>query len=304
MLCMGIAADEIERKIRTAGAGWAIGPYRGVAASDYAPVSPHPDRPGAVLARTQSYLRDAQRVLALTGAGISTESGIPDFRGPQGVWTRDPDAEKLSDIRYYLSDPEIRKKAWRSRLDSPAWGARPNAGHAALVALEQRGKLTGIITQNIDGLHQIAGNRPDRVVEMHGTMRRVRCMSCSYQVPMEVIAERLHAGEPDPDCPDCGGILKSATISFGQALVAKDLMRAEVLARECDLLLAVGSTLSVYPVAAVVPTAKQSGAKVVIANAEPTQMDALADAVLRGKIGELLPKIVAGITECGPNRVP
>jgi len=257
---------------------------------------PHADPPKAVLGRAQWYLRDAQRVLALTGAGISTESGIPDFRGPQGVWTRDPDAEKLSDIRYYLSDPEIRKKAWRSRLDSPAWEARPNAGHAALVALEQRGKLTGIITQNIDGLHQIAGSRPDRVVEMHGTMRHVRCLACSYYVPMQVIAERLHAGEPDPDCPDCGGILKSATISFGQALVPEDLMRAEALARECDLLLAVGSTLSVYPVAAAVLIARQSGAKIVIVNAEPTEMDALADAVLRGGIGELLPRIVEGST--------
>jgi len=257
-------------------------------------MSPDADPPDAALARAQSYLRNAQCVLALTGAGISTESGIPDFRGPQGVWTRDPDAEKLSNIRYYLSDPEIRKKAWRSRLDSPAWEARPNAGHAALVALEERGKLSGIITQNIDGLHQIAGNRPEKVVEMHGTMRHARCMSCSYYVPMEVIAERLHAGEPDPDCPDCGGILKSATVSFGQALVPADLMRAEALARECDLLLAVGSTLSVYPVAAVVPTAKQSGARIVIVNAEPTEMDELADAVLRGNIGELLPRIVAG----------
>lgn len=246
------------------------------------------------LARAQSYLRDAQKVLALTGAGISTESGIPDFRGPQGVWTRDPDAEKLSDIRYYLSDSEIRKKAWRSRLDSPAWEARPNAGHAALVALEQRGKLSGIVTQNIDGLHQIAGSRPDRVVEIHGTMRHVRCMSCSYYVAMEAIVKRLNAGEPDPDCPDCGGILKSATISFGQALVPEDLMRAQALADECDLLLAIGSTLSVYPVAAVVPMAKQAGARIVIVNAEPTEMDELADAVLQGNIGELLPKIVAG----------
>jgi NAD-dependent deacetylase len=287
-------ADEIEQQMRGACAGWAIGPHRGVVAPECAPVSPRADPTDDALALAQSFLRNAQNVLVLTGAGISTESGIPDFRGPQGVWTRDPDAEKLSDIRYYLSDPEIRKKAWRSRLDSPVWGARPNAGHAALVALEQRGKLAGIITQNIDGLHQIAGSRPERVVEMHGTVRNARCMSCSYYVPMEVVAERLDAGEPDPDCPDCGGILKSATISFGQSLVFEDLMRAETLARECDLLLALGSTLSVYPVAAVVPTAKQAGARIVIVNAEPTEMDALADAILRGNIGELLPKIVAG----------
>ncbi len=246
------------------------------------------------LTRARRFLRDAKRVLALTGAGISTESGIPDFRGPQGVWTRDPEAEKLSNIDYYLSDPAIRAKAWRSRLASPAWTARPNAGHAALVALEERGKLAAVITQNTDGLHQVAGNRPDRVIEIHGTVRHVRCMSCAYRVPMEVVAERLHAGEADPDCPDCGGILKSATISFGQSLVPEDLARAEEAARSCDLLLAIGSTLSVYPVAGVVPVARSCGARIVIVNAAPTEMDDLADVVLRGGIGELLPALIAG----------
>jgi len=246
------------------------------------------------MTNAQSWLRDARRVVALTGAGISTESGIPDFRGPQGVWTRDPEAEKLSNIHYYLSDPEVRRKAWRSRLASPAWAARPNAGHAALVALEQRGKLAAIITQNTDGLHQVAGSQPDNVIEIHGTIRDVRCMSCAYRVPMEIVAERLHGGEQDPDCPDCGGILKSATISFGQNLVPGDLVRAEAEARDCDVLLAIGSTLSVYPVAAVVPVAKRSGAKIVIINAGPTEMDDLAEAVLHGSIGELLPALVAG----------
>ena len=248
-----------------------------------------------VLNQAQAWLRAAERVVVLTGAGISTDSGIPDFRGPQGVWTKDPDAEKLSNIHYYLSDPEIRKKAWRSRLDSVAWNAQPNAGHRALAALEQRGKLHVLITQNIDGLHQLAGNSPDKVIEIHGTMRYVRCMSCSYYVPMEIIAERLYAGEDDPDCPDCGGILKSATISFGQNLVAADLQRAEQAANECDLLLAVGSTLSVYPAAGVVPLAKYAGAKIIIINGGPTEMDDLADVVLQGPIGELLPSLLAGI---------
>ena len=229
----------------------------------------------------------------LTGAGISTDSGIPDFRGPEGLWTRDPEAEKLSDICYYLSDPEIRKKAWRSRVESPAMGSQPNAGHHALVALEQRGVLHTLVTQNIDGLHQLAGNATERVIEIHGTMRCVRCLSCIYRVPMEEVVESLNAGETDPDCPACGGILKSATISFGQNLVRQDLARAERAAQGCDLLLAVGSTLSVYPVAGLVPLAKRSGAKIVIVNGEPTAMDSLADVVLCGGIGELLPSLIA-----------
>ena len=241
----------------------------------------------------KSLLDHAKRVVVLTGAGISTDSGIPDFRGPEGLWTRDPEAEKLSDICYYLSDPEIRKKAWRSRVESPAMGAHPNAGHHALVALEQRGVLHTLVTQNIDGLHQLAGNATERVIEIHGTMRFVRCMACSYRVPMEEVVERLNAGETDPDCPACGGILKSATISFGQNLVLEDLARAERAAQGCDLLLAVGSTLSVYPVAGLVPLAKHSGAKIVIVNGEPTAMDSLADAVLCGGIGDLLPSLIA-----------
>ena len=249
----------------------------------------------AALARAREWLREATRVLVVTGAGISTDSGIHDFRGRQGVWTRDPEAEKLSNIHYYLADAKIRKKAWRSRLASPAWAARPNAGHAAIVALEERGKLGAIITQNTDGLHEVAGNRPDRIIEIHGTMRHVRCMSCEYRVPMAVVAERIRAGEDDPDCPDCGGILKSATISFGQSLVPEELARAEQEAHACDLLLALGTTLSVYPAAAVVPLAKSSGARIIIINAEPTEMDGLADAVLRGGISELLPALVAGM---------
>jgi len=247
------------------------------------------------LAQAQAWLRAAQKVLVLTGAGISTDSGIPDFRGPQGVWTKDPDAEKLSNIHYYLSDPQIRRKAWQSRLESLAWNAQPNAGHRALAALEQRAKLHTLVTQNIDGLHQMAGNSAEKVIEIHGTMRYVRCMSCAYYVPMAVIVKRLQAGEDDPDCPDCGGILKSATISFGQNLVAADLERAENAASECDLLLAIGSTLSVYPAAGLVPLAKYAGARVIIINGAATDMDDLADVVLRGRIGDSLPALLAGV---------
>ncbi|HEX2438709.1 MAG TPA: Sir2 family NAD-dependent protein deacetylase [Methylomirabilota bacterium] len=239
----------------------------------------------------RGWIDAAQRPVVLTGAGISTDSGIPDFRGPQGVWTRNPQAEKQSTIQHYVADPEVRKQAWRSRLDSPAWTAKPNAGHLALVALERRGKLDTLITQNIDGLHQAAGISPAKVVEVHGTMREVVCLDCGERAAMERALARVRAGEEDPPCRSCGGILKSATISFGQSLVPEDLRRAELAARRCDLLLAVGTKLSVWPVAGVVPVAKDTGARVVIVNAEPTDMDGLADAVLRGSIGDILPRL-------------
>jgi len=244
------------------------------------------------LQAAQGWLSAAQRILVLTGAGLSTASGIPDFRGPQGVWTRDPDAEKLSDIRYYLSDPNIRKKAWLSRRDSPVWQAQPGLGHEVLARFEETGRLDTLVTQNIDGLHQLAGSSPDRVIEIHGTIREVACLACAYRVPMQTVLERLAAGEQDPECPDCGGILKSATISFGQSLVAHDLARAEAAARDCDLLLAVGSTLSVYPVAGLVPIAKETRARIVIVNGEPTAMDDIADAVLLGDLNNLLPSVL------------
>jgi NAD-dependent deacetylase len=242
----------------------------------------------------RDWLKAAQRVVVVTGAGVSTDSGIPDFRGPQGVWTRNPEAEKQSTIQHYVADPEVRRRAWRSRLDSPAWTAQPNAGHRALVELERRGKLDTLITQNIDGLHQAAGSSPERVVEVHGTMREVVCLDCGERAPMERALARVRAGEDDPPCRTCGGILKSATIFFGQSLVPEDLRRAELAARRCDLMLAVGTKLSVWPVAGVVPVAKDAGAKVVILNAEPTEMDGLADAVLQGSISETLPRLVEG----------
>ena len=242
----------------------------------------------------RGWIEGAERVVVLTGAGVSTESGIPDFRGPQGVWTRNPEAEKQSTIQHYVADPEVRRRAWRSRLESPAWSAQPNAGHRALVALEHQGKLDTLITQNIDGLHQAAGSSPERVVEVHGTMRQVVCLDCGERAPMERALARVRAGEDDPPCRPCGGILKSATISFGQSLVPEDLRRAELAARRCDLMLAIGTKLSVWPVAGVVPTAKDAGARVVIVNAEPTEMDGMADAVLRGSIGDILPRLAGG----------
>jgi NAD-dependent deacetylase len=239
----------------------------------------------------RAWVDAARRIVALTGAGLSTDSGIPDFRGPKGVWTTNPKAERLSNIHYYMSDPEVRRLAWQSRLAHPAWSAEPNAGHLALVSLEQRGKLQAIVTQNIDGLQQRAGSAPGKVVEVHGTMHEVMCMSCSWRGPMQATLDRVRAGEEDPPCQRCGGILKSATISFGQPLVPDVINRAMRAAAQADLLLAIGSSLQVYPAAHAVPAAKDAGARVVIVNAEPTQMDDIADAILRAPIGEVLPLI-------------
>jgi NAD-dependent deacetylase len=246
------------------------------------------------IVNVRAWVSAARRIVVLTGAGISTDSGIPDFRGPQGVWTRNPAAEKQSTLQNYLADPQARRAAWRSRLDHAAWTAQPNRGHLALVALEQRGKLHALITQNIDELHQIAGNSRELTIEVHGTMRRVMCWGCGKRAPMQEALNRVRAGEADPACLACGGILKSDTVSFGQALVPEVIARAMQVAGEADLLLAIGSTLQVYPVAGVVPLAKDRGAKVVIMNDQPTPLDELADALLRGAIGELLPQICEG----------
>jgi len=244
------------------------------------------------LDEVRGWIEAAARVLVLTGAGISTDSGIPDFRGPQGVWTKNPGAERTATLEHYMADPEVRKQSWRNRLDSPAWSAQPNPGHRALVRLEERGTLHTLVTQNIDELHQRAGTDPAKIVEIHGTMRHVVCMSCGERAPMERALDRVRAGEDDPPCRTCGGVLKSATISFGQNLVPEDLERAQRAAQECDLLLAVGTTLTVYPAAGLVPVAAHAGARIVIVNAEPTAYDDMADAVLRGSISELLPALL------------
>lgn len=263
-------------------------------------VEPIPDE----MKEIRDWILGAERVVVLTGAGISTDSGIPDFRGPNGVWTKDPEAEAKSDISYYLSDPELRRKAWKRRVERPVTAAKPNPGHQALRALERRGQLHLLITQNVDGLHLAAGHDPSLVVEIHGSSREVMCMSCDDRAPIEKALDRVRAGEEDPPCRNCGGILKPAIISFGQSLVADDLIRAELAARSCDLLLAVGSTLGVYPAAAVVPIAKRSGARVVILNAEPTDLDHIADAVIRGQISELLPVLVGADDASGDRVTP
>jgi len=240
-----------------------------------------------------AWLAAASAVTVLTGAGISTESGIPDFRGPQGVWTRNPAAAALSTLDTYLADPAVRRRAWQARLASPIWRAEPNPGHRALAELERSGRLHAIVTQNIDGLHQRAGSSPDRVIEIHGTGHWVSCLSCRTRTPTPEVLARVAAGEPDPPCRACGGIQKSATISFGQSLEPEVVRAADRASRRCDLFLAVGTSLAVFPAAWLCDYALAAGARLVIVNAEPTPYDPAADAVLRDPIGQVLPRLVA-----------
>ena len=248
------------------------------------------------------WIDESERITVLTGAGISTDSGIPDFRGPNGVWTKNPKAEKASNIQNFVSDPEVRKASWRDRLDNRAWSADPNDGHRALVQLEKRNKLVALLTQNVDGLHHAAGSSSTKVIEVHGTLREVACLECDYRDDMQIALDRVQQGEEDLDCPECGGILKSATISFGQSLVQKDLLKAEAAAENCELMIAIGTTLAVYPIAAVVPAAQRVGARIVIINAEPTEMDHLADLLIRESISEVLSIVVQGAKNLPPKQ--
>jgi NAD-dependent deacetylase len=239
-----------------------------------------------------AWLRGARRIVVLTGAGISTDSGIPDYRGPEGVWTRDPRAERLSNIGYYVADPAIRREAWQRRIAHPAWEAAPNAGHASLVRLERTGRLDTLITQNIDGLHLAAGTSRERLIEIHGSMRESVCLACGDRRPMQATLDRVRAGEEDPSCLACGGVLKSATVSFGQDLDRGDLSRAEAAADRADIFLAVGTSLTVYPVAWLPERTLAAGGRVVIVNAEATPIDDRAHAVLRGRIADVLPALI------------
>ena len=198
----------------------------------------------------------------------------------------------MATLDAYVSDPDVRKRSWKWRLETQQNKREPNDGHRALVDLERAGHLDTLVTQNVDGLHQSAGSDPARVVEIHGTIQEVQCLDCEERAPMERALARVIAGEEDPSCRSCGGMLKSATISFGQGLISRDLARAQEAAEGCDLILAIGTTLAVYPIAAMVPIAKEAGARVVILNGEPTEMDGVADAVLSGSISEILPQLV------------
>jgi NAD-dependent deacetylase len=236
-----------------------------------------------------------RQVAVLTGAGISTDSGIPDFRGPSGLWTRDPAAEKMSTYQVYVADPAVRQRSWQARLSHPAWTAEPNPAHLALAKLALSPVDTTVITQNIDGLHQRAGTPADRVLELHGTMYQVVCVNCQHRSEMADALRRVRAGETDPPCAECGGILKSATVMFGQQLDATVLARAAATAKAADLFLAIGSTLTVEPAASLCAVAVRAGARLVIVNRDPTPYDPLATAVIRQSIGDAVPAIVTAL---------
>jgi NAD-dependent deacetylase len=249
-----------------------------------------------------AWARGVRAVAVLTGAGISTDSGIPDFRGPQGVWTKNPGAQQLFTYQAYVSDPAVRRRSWQARRDHPAWRAEPNAAHTALVGLARSGPDTAVITQNIDGLHQKAGTPAEQVIELHGTMFGVVCVSCGDRSPMAGALARIEAGEEDPACGTCGGILKSATVLFGQPLDPVVLARAERAATSCDLFLAIGSTLTVEPAASLCALAAGAGAALVIVNRDPTPYDGLAAEIIREPIGTAVPRLTAQLMQAGTGR--
>lgn len=230
----------------------------------------------------------SERVVVLTGAGMSTDSGIPDFRGPNGLWTRDPNASVMFDIQTYVADSEVRRRAWEGRRHHPNWTAQPNTGHLALTSLQQAGRLGEILTQNIDGLHQRAGST--HVLELHGTIWEIECLNCGHRTPTP---ETLERDEPDPRCLLCGGILKTATISFGQHLNRQVLDAAIGAARRADLIIAIGTTLQVMPAAGLADMSKH----LAIVNDAATPYDEQADIVVRTPIGEALPEVAAALLD-------
>lgn len=254
-----------------------------------------PDPAAEAVARAAELVGAARRIAVLTGAGISTDSGIPDYRGPNGLWTRNPEAARMSTLADYVSDPEVRRRAWQSRTAHPAWTAEPNDGHRGLVALERAGRLVALLTQNIDELHQRAGSDPGLVVELHGTIWQAECLGCGTRTPMSDELARVSDAVPDPACRGCGGILKSATISFGQQLDPAVVERAVAAARSCDVFLAIGSSLTVQPAAGLCGVAADAGAELVVVNAEPTPYDELASLVIRAPISETLAALTADL---------
>lgn len=245
------------------------------------------------LDEVRGWLDAAARVTVLTGAGVSTPSGIPDFRGPNGLWTKDPGAAAMFDIDRYRADADLRRRAWVNRRDHPAWTAEPNAAHTAFVRLEQRGCLRALLTQNIDGLHQRAGSSPELVVELHGTLFDSACLECGHRVPMRDVLARVDAGEADPPCSACGGVQRSATVAFGQTLDPHVLDAAVAAAADCDVFVAAGTSLQVNPAAGLCRVALRAGARLVVANGSPTPYDPYAHAVLRDDLTAVLPALFA-----------
>ena len=238
------------------------------------------------LMRLRDLLETSDRIAVFTGAGISTESGIPDFRSPNGIWS------KMTPIDYqeFVSSEEMRKEAWRRKIviDKDMNVAKPNRGHRAVAELVERGKCFCVITQNIDGLHQASGIPPEKIIEIHGNGTYAKCLDCNKRFELEPIFEAFAHDETTPRCDQCGGIVKTATISFGQAMPEEEMQRAEYASQSCDLMLAIGSSLVVYPAAGFPIYAKRSGAKLVILNREETEQDQIADLVVNAEIGETL----------------
>jgi NAD-dependent deacetylase len=253
---------------------------------------PHPDLEIAVAA-----LRPARRILVFTGAGISTESGIPDFRGPDGLWNKvDPDDFHID---RYLASPELRERGWRMHLDGELWGARstvrPNAGHEAIKRLSDAGRLAGVVTQNVDGLHHVSGLADAEVAELHGNVRSTSCLGCGQAWDTDTVLEWVEAGQPDPVCPDCGGIVKTATVMFGELLPEKEMEKAFLFLAGADAVIVAGSTVAVWPAADVVMRAAHRALPIVIINRGATEADSIAVAKLDAGIGEILPDLVDGL---------
>jgi len=239
----------------------------------------------------RALIEESQGALVFTGAGISTESGIPDFRGPNGLWTK----IKPIDFQDFVRSEEVRQESWRRWFEhgSSFLAAKPNAGHIAVAELVKRGKVSAVITQNVDNLHQDAGVPADQVIELHGNATRAICLSCEREVSLEAIEAEFHQSGRVGPCSACGGIVKTATISFGQMMPEEPMRRAEEETLACDLFIVLGSSLTVYPAAGFPSLAFENGAKLVIVNQQPTDMDAVADLVIHAGIGETMRGVLA-----------
>jgi len=239
-------------------------------------------------------------VVVLSGAGVSTDSGIQDFRGPSGVWTLSPGTQKKYTYLAFLADPALRGRYWQSRREHPVWRAEPNAGHLAVARLSSSDLDTTVVTQNTDGLHQRAGTPADRVIELHGTMHETLCVACGHRCPTAAVLARMDDGEPTPPCGECGGILKTASTMFGQTMSPAVFARAEHAVTNCDLVLAVGTSLTVEPAGSLCASAVRAGARLVIVNWDPTPYDGIANEIIRDPLGEALPRIAGQLLDPGP----
>lgn len=248
----------------------------------------------AAMERAHRILASADAITVLTGAGISTDAGIPDFRGPEGLWTKNPAAERASTIQHYLTDDEARRASWRMRLDTRLVNAQPTAGHHALVDLEKQGRLGHLATQNVDGLHRKAGTTPSLLTEVHGSVSGIMCVSCDWRGEVQPVLDRVRSGDDDPRCETCGGILKTTVVMFGEMLPEGAMEDCIAAVDRADAFLAVGTTLEVGPINSMAFRARTKGLPVVVVNRGETAADAFADAKVEASISEVLPALLAG----------